>query len=400
MVAPSAQNILAVAGERLLRPWVGVSVCVLIVNDHYLKQSYPGVLSGKLSDFAGLLLFPVFLQALWELAQRPRGGRLQHSVTVLCWCSWLTVATFTFVKITPWGGWLYSTGLGALQAVPAALNAVLRGETLQLSRVRLVQDPTDLCALPAALFDWWWSARATRRRSRHAPAVPRALPLAAALFGCSWVASAQAQPRAPAARAAWPDPTRHGRPGHPVGFYMRAAIGPAMHTGRIKYRGSIRTPNSHGSGSFDLQYDGHGASFDALLAMRVWRGVYGLAFITTDFDGSAEARHYPKLGGTNGDGQWWLFGPTANVQLGERLIWTLGGTLAWATWTPGGDGAEHAGWGGSIWFGPSWPLGRGWLLGGHLRLTGLGTPWGVLPVDAPARFAEAALLVGFSFQSP
>ncbi len=106
---------------------------------------------------------PVFLQALWELAARARGRHRQHSETVLCWCAWLTVATFTFVKVTPWGGWLYSMGLGALRAAPAALDALLQGEMRQLPRVRLVQDSTDLCALPAALFDWRWSARAARR---------------------------------------------------------------------------------------------------------------------------------------------------------------------------------------------------------------------------------------------
>src|SRR5688500_8392949 len=146
MIAPYSQNTLAVAGERLLRPWVVISVCVLVSNDHYLKLSWPGILTGKLSDFAGLAFFPVFLQALWELAERARGARLQHSDKVLCWGAWLTAATCTIVNLPPWGGWLYSTGLGALQAAPAALDAVLRGETLQLPRARLVQDPTGLCA--------------------------------------------------------------------------------------------------------------------------------------------------------------------------------------------------------------------------------------------------------------
>lgn len=37
----------------LLRPWVVASVFVLLLNDHVLKESVPGVVTGKLSNFAG-----------------------------------------------------------------------------------------------------------------------------------------------------------------------------------------------------------------------------------------------------------------------------------------------------------------------------------------------------------
>ncbi len=44
----------------LLSPWFIGGLLVLILNDAWLKAAFPGVLSGKLSDFAGLLVFPLF----------------------------------------------------------------------------------------------------------------------------------------------------------------------------------------------------------------------------------------------------------------------------------------------------------------------------------------------------
>jgi hypothetical protein len=37
------------------------AVAVLIVNDHVLKHRFPGLVTGKLSDFAGLFFFPLLL---------------------------------------------------------------------------------------------------------------------------------------------------------------------------------------------------------------------------------------------------------------------------------------------------------------------------------------------------
>ena len=40
-----------------------MSVAVLVLNDHVLKSLWPGVVSGKISDFAGLFAFPLFFSA-------------------------------------------------------------------------------------------------------------------------------------------------------------------------------------------------------------------------------------------------------------------------------------------------------------------------------------------------
>src|SRR5688572_14818396 len=55
------------AGE-FLHPWPLAAVILLAVNDHVLKGSglLPNWLTGKLSDFAGLFLFPLLVTALLD----------------------------------------------------------------------------------------------------------------------------------------------------------------------------------------------------------------------------------------------------------------------------------------------------------------------------------------------
>jgi hypothetical protein len=49
------------AASHLLTPIYIGAVAVLVLNDHVLKHAVPGFVTGKLSDFAGLFAFAVFL---------------------------------------------------------------------------------------------------------------------------------------------------------------------------------------------------------------------------------------------------------------------------------------------------------------------------------------------------
>lgn len=103
------------------------AVLVLAINDHIIKQAMPGVVSGKLSDLAGMIAAPTLLACV--LAVRSRGGLLA--------CHAAVGAVFAALKIsaTAAGWWPW----------------------------RVVVDPTDLVALPVLLLGWRWLLPAMER---------------------------------------------------------------------------------------------------------------------------------------------------------------------------------------------------------------------------------------------
>jgi hypothetical protein len=115
-----------------------------VVNDHLLKTTWPGWVSGKLSDFAGLAYFPLLLVAVWELTLSPLGrfrGPSRRALTLACVA---TAVAFAATKTTPWGAELYRWAFGLL-------HLPFRGALLPVS---FVADPTDLVALPSVAAAW------------------------------------------------------------------------------------------------------------------------------------------------------------------------------------------------------------------------------------------------------
>ncbi|MER6948416.1 hypothetical protein ABT294_30750 [Nonomuraea sp. NPDC000554] len=102
-----------------------VAVIVLLLNDHLLKQAWPGFVTGKLSDVAGLVVAPPLVALLFR--------RRADAVAVL-----LTGALFALVKST-------ETGADAASQV----WSLLAGPS------RVLADFTDLLALPALALAWW-----------------------------------------------------------------------------------------------------------------------------------------------------------------------------------------------------------------------------------------------------
>jgi hypothetical protein len=139
--------------------WV-VSLAILIANDHYFKSAgiLPGWLTGKLSDFAGLLVAPAVLAAALFVSTR-RGVVLAHAAVA---------AVFAVIKIAPAAARAFEA-LAALTPFPW----------------RITVDPTDLIALPMVaasylvlvpIMEGAWGEPA--RRAPKAPSVPLAEPIA------------------------------------------------------------------------------------------------------------------------------------------------------------------------------------------------------------------------------
>jgi hypothetical protein len=141
--------------DALLSPVALAGVALLLLNDHVLKHAYPGWVTGKLSDVAGLVFFPLFLVAIWELVARR--DPTTRALAVACAT---TAVVFALVKLGPLAG-VYRYGLAAAQW---PFRALLTLSLPRLAPVALVQDPTDLLALPALIVPWLVGRRRVRAR--------------------------------------------------------------------------------------------------------------------------------------------------------------------------------------------------------------------------------------------
>src|SRR5688572_19555326 len=129
-----------VAGDGLLHPVAIAAVALLILNDHVLKGAYPGPITGKVSDVAGLIFFPLALQAVVELAAHAFGRDAPGDQRALLFAIAVTGIAFAAVKLIPEINTLAELAIGWFQRADA--------------RPRIAMDATDLIALPVLLVTW------------------------------------------------------------------------------------------------------------------------------------------------------------------------------------------------------------------------------------------------------
>ncbi|AUX39354.1 uncharacterized protein SOCE26_007430 [Sorangium cellulosum] len=146
------------AARSLVHPlWLG-ALALLVLNDHAFKGAglLPGWLTGKLSDFAGLLVAPVVLASLLGVSSR-RGFLGAHVATG---------AVFSAIKLAP-----------------AAARAVEALMALTPVPWRITVDPTDLIALPMLLVSYRVLGEVMRRPEPARPVAHR-LALMAGSLAC------------------------------------------------------------------------------------------------------------------------------------------------------------------------------------------------------------------------
>ncbi len=154
-------------GDLLLHPVALVALLVVLINDLVLKPYFPGSVSGKLSDFAGPIYFPLLLVSLAEAARwaaRRRPWELPPSATAVT----ALVVGIVFALAKLWGpaADMYRPAVGAALWPPRALGSLVTGQGIPpLRPVTLYQDRWDLLGLVVLPIPWW-----VARRVNTAPA--------------------------------------------------------------------------------------------------------------------------------------------------------------------------------------------------------------------------------------
>jgi hypothetical protein len=117
-----------VSVRALASPGFALALVVLVLNDHVLKTAYPGWITGKLSDVAGLVVAPLLLGVLLTAWRVPRPMLVAIAVVGLGFT--LTKSAVAVAAV--------ASDLWSLTGVPSEMRA----------------DTTDLLALPALCAAW------------------------------------------------------------------------------------------------------------------------------------------------------------------------------------------------------------------------------------------------------
>lgn len=150
-----------VPGSILFHPVVLISILVLIVNDHYLKFNHTSTLTGKLSDFVGLIFFPLLAISIIELVRYTfRSKSWQLSMKASNAILLITLIGFTLIKTFQPFTNLYSKILNFIAWLPIAIfHWIVKGDKLSMTNRIVLTDRTDLITLFALLISYYILSR-------------------------------------------------------------------------------------------------------------------------------------------------------------------------------------------------------------------------------------------------
>ena len=155
-------------GDLLLHPLAVAAMVVVIVNDRVLKTRYPSEVTGKLSDVAGLIFFPLLVVSVAEGARRlVMRGRWALTPRAVVTVSVAIGVAFVLMKTWHPAGELYRAAMGVVVWPVDAVASLVRGDGLPpRASIALVEDRADLFALPALAVPWWIASRVMPRADR------------------------------------------------------------------------------------------------------------------------------------------------------------------------------------------------------------------------------------------
>lgn len=126
----------------LCNPVFIAGLVILILNDHYFKWTYANWLTGKLSDFVGLLIFPLFLQFLFPRLSTAR-VMILAALAFIFWKSPVSesfIQFYNLIALIPITRVVDVTDLLALVVLPLSytiLNNICRLQHLRFFKLQL-----------------------------------------------------------------------------------------------------------------------------------------------------------------------------------------------------------------------------------------------------------------------
>jgi len=157
-------------GDCLRHPLVLTMLALWILNDHVFKAMFGNVLTGKLSDIAGLVVFPLMLVAAYEIVCALRGRQVGRPRAVLWASLGASAALMIGINLFDVCADACRLGLGLAQWPFRVLGSFAAGGSLApLAQVNLTMDPSDLWVLPVLLIPY---VLMRLRLNQHSPANP------------------------------------------------------------------------------------------------------------------------------------------------------------------------------------------------------------------------------------
>lgn len=136
--------------RALLHPVTLCSIFLLVLNDHMLKELFPGFITGKLSDVAGMIFFPIVLAAFIQMLF-PKVRSFEGRIV---WCSALATAiVFVGVKTVHWANELYAHVFGFTYSLVVNVETLLTDLSFgPIRKASLIMDPSDVWAVVFVFF--------------------------------------------------------------------------------------------------------------------------------------------------------------------------------------------------------------------------------------------------------
>ena len=158
-----ARDVVDRAGDCLRHPLTLGMLVLWVVNDHVLKALLANAWTGKLSDVAGLAVFPLIPVAAYELTCAVRGRVPRFRRTILLVSMAATGTLLAGINLSEPLANAFRVGLGAAQWPFLCLWSVFFESAVPpLTPVYHTMDPTDLWTLPALAIPYWIARRPRR----------------------------------------------------------------------------------------------------------------------------------------------------------------------------------------------------------------------------------------------